>query len=110
MKQFFVLDPTGARDESGKNGFYYPVLYHNTFWQLKTHMVELNSTLPYQRLDMNIQLSTLNNWYFSIMATMDEGMKKPPAKPLAARPNQAAATARNSSSSRKPSSTLTPGS
>ncbi|KAK5172549.1 uncharacterized protein LTR77_002669 [Saxophila tyrrhenica] len=76
LRQFYVLDPTGARDESGKNGFYYPLCYLNTFWQLKSHMTELNSTLPVDRLDMNVALSTLANWQFSIMATMDEGMKE----------------------------------
>lgn len=76
LKQFFVLDPTGARDASGKNGFHYPVLYHNTFWQLNSHMLELNSTIPIERLDLNVQLNTLSPWQFSIMASMDEGMKE----------------------------------
>lgn len=76
VRQFYILDPTDARDASGKNGFYYPLCYHNTFWQLKSHMTELNSTHPVDRLDMNVALSTLANWQFSIMATMDEGMKE----------------------------------
>lgn len=76
LKQFYVLDPTGARDESGKNGFYYPVVYFNTFWQLKTHMVELNKTIPIEKLEMNVRLSTLANWQFGVMASMDEGMKE----------------------------------
>ena len=76
VKQFYILDPTNARDESGKNGFYYPVVYLNTFWQLRSHMTELNSTNPMKKLDMNVRLSTLANWQFSIMASMDEGMKE----------------------------------
>ncbi len=76
LKQFYTLDPTGARDSSGRNGFYYPLCYHNTFWQLKSHMTELNSSVPIETLDMNVALSTLANWQFSIMATMDEGMKE----------------------------------
>lgn len=39
-------------------------------------MTELNSTHPIDRLDMNVALSTLANWQFSIMSTMDEGMKE----------------------------------
>ena len=76
MKQFYTLDPTNSRDDSGKNGFYYPVLYHNTFWQLKSHMFELNKTHPIDKLEMNVRLSTLSNWQFGLMAAMDEGMRE----------------------------------
>lgn len=76
VKQFYTLEATGARDESGKNGWYYPVLYFNTFWQLKTHMTELNSTIPVDTLPINVDLSTLASWQFSIMCSMDEGMKE----------------------------------
>lgn len=76
MRQFYTLDPSGARDATGKNAWYYPVLYLNTFWQLRSHMTELNSTIPMERLPINIDLSTLANWQFSVMASMDEGMKE----------------------------------
>ncbi|QIX01943.1 hypothetical protein AMS68_007460 [Peltaster fructicola] len=58
VKQFYVLEATGKRDASGKNGWYYPVVYPNTFFQLKKDMYELNKTTP------------------SIMAAMDHGMKE----------------------------------
>jgi len=76
LRMSYTLEPTGARDETGQNGFYYPVTYLNTFWQLKTHMTELNATHPIRQLPININLATLPNWQFSIMATMDEGMKE----------------------------------
>lgn len=76
VRQFYSLEATGARDESGKNGWYYPVLYLNTFWQLKTHMVELNTTIPYETLPINVHLDKLSNWKFSLMASIDEGMKE----------------------------------
>jgi hypothetical protein len=76
VKQYYVLESTGARDATGQNGWYYPVLYLNTFWQLKPHMVELNSTLPIDRLPININIGTLHNWAFSIMTSLDEGMKE----------------------------------
>lgn len=76
VKQYYMLEATGARDETGKNGWFYPLLYHNTFWQMKKDMVELNSTIPYETLPMNIHISTLANWQFSVMASMDEGMKE----------------------------------
>ncbi|KAK4580275.1 hypothetical protein LTR86_000478 [Recurvomyces mirabilis] len=76
VRQFYTLESTGARDETGKNGWYYPVVYVNTFWQLKSHMTELNSTEPVSTLPMNVGVSTLGNWQFNIMASMDEGMKE----------------------------------
>ena len=76
VKQYYMLEATGARDETGRNGWFYPVVYHNTFWQMKKDMVELNSTIPYETLPMNVRISTLANWQFSVMASMDEGMKE----------------------------------
>ena len=64
---------TGARDATGKNGWYYPVLFVNTFWQLKTHMTTLNSTVT--RLPLHIDLNHLSNWKFSIISSIDEGAK-----------------------------------
>ncbi|KAG9518037.1 CLPTM1 domain protein, partial [Aureobasidium melanogenum] len=74
MRQFVSLEATGARDESGQNGWYYPVLYLNTFWQLRSQMTELNSTV--QEMPLNLDLQTDPNWKFSVMASMDEGMKE----------------------------------
>lgn len=76
VRQFYTLEPNGKRDSTGKNGFYYPVLYLNTFWQMKKDMIELNSTIPQETLPINVGLSTLANWQFSMMASMDEGMKE----------------------------------
>lgn len=76
VKQFYIMEATGARDETGKNGWYYPVLYLNTFWQLKSQMTELNSTIPQTTLPINVGVSTLAGWQFSVMCSMDEGMKQ----------------------------------
>jgi hypothetical protein len=76
VKQYYTLEATGARDATGQNGWYYPVMYLNTFWQLKPHMVELNSTNPIDRLPINVNIGTLHNWLFSIMTSLDEGMKE----------------------------------
>ncbi|KAJ9665384.1 hypothetical protein H2201_004461 [Coniosporium apollinis] len=74
VRSFVHLDRTGSRDASGQNGWYYPILYVNTFWQLRDHMTELNSTV--KRLPLRITLNNLNSWKFSLYATMDEGMKQ----------------------------------
>ena len=74
LRKNVVFEPTGARDETGQNGWYYPVLFLNTFWQLRSHMTELNDTV--KEVPLNIQLKNLQNWKYSIMASMDQGMKE----------------------------------
>jgi Cleft lip and palate transmembrane protein 1 (CLPTM1) len=68
-----VLDPTNSRDPSGRNTFYYPVFFLNTFWQLKSHMTELNDTV--KEVPLNIQLNNLASWKYTLISSMDEGMK-----------------------------------
>lgn len=73
-RQNVQLEPSGARDETGQKAWYYPILYLNTFWQLRSDMTEINSTVT--ELPLNIHLKNDANWKFSIMASMDEGMKE----------------------------------
>ena len=73
VRQYVNLEATGARDASGQNGWYYPILFPNTFWQLRDHMTELNSTV--KTLPLHITLNNLNNWKFSLYASIDDGMK-----------------------------------
>lgn len=72
-RQWLHLDATGARDGTGQNGWYYPILFVNTFWQLKTHMMELNSTVT--TLPFHVDLNTQANWLFNIIASIDENVK-----------------------------------
>jgi Cleft lip and palate transmembrane protein 1 (CLPTM1) len=74
IRQYVHLDVTGARDGSGQNGWYYPMLFINTFWQLRSHMIELNSTIT--RLPFHVDLNTQANWLFSIISSMEEGNKQ----------------------------------
>jgi len=74
VRQYVHLEATGARDKTGLNGWYYPVLYVNTFWQLKSHMTVLNSTV--KRVPIHIDLQNFANWKFSLMASVDEGAKQ----------------------------------
>ena len=73
-QQYVQLESSGARDASGQNGWYYPILFMNTFWQLKDHMMELNETVT--TLPMHVTLNNLANWKFSIYASMDESIKQ----------------------------------
>ena len=74
LRQFVQLEATGARDASGQNGWYYPILFPNTFWQLRGHMTELNTTV--KTLPLHMELNNLQNWKFSIYASIDESMKQ----------------------------------
>ncbi|KAH0556882.1 hypothetical protein GP486_005334, partial [Trichoglossum hirsutum] len=74
LRQWVELERTGARDASGQNGWYYPIAFVNTFWQLRDHMTELNSTV--KTLPLHIDLNTLGNWKFSMYASIDESMKQ----------------------------------
>ena len=74
VRQHVQLETTGARDASGQNGWYYPILFINTFWQLRDHMTELNTTV--KDLPLHISLTNMNNWKMSLYASIDEGMKQ----------------------------------
>ncbi|PGH00682.1 hypothetical protein GX51_05668 [Blastomyces parvus] len=73
-RQYLQLERTGARDATGQNGWYYPILFVNTFWQLKSHMTELNSTV--ETLPLHITLKNLQNWKFTLLANIDENTKQ----------------------------------
>lgn len=74
VRQYLHTEATGARDSTGQNGWYYPVLFVNTFWQLRTHMIALNSTVT--EVPLHIDLNHLANWKFTILASVDEGAKQ----------------------------------
>lgn len=74
VRSNFQLEATGARDGSGQNTWYYPVIFMNRFWQLRSQMTEINSTV--QQLPLNIHLTNMKNWKHSLYAAMDDGMKK----------------------------------
>jgi hypothetical protein len=73
VRSFIQLERSGSRDASGQNGWYYPILFLNTFWQLRSHMTELNSTVT--ELPIHIHLNNMANWKFSVLASLDDGMK-----------------------------------
>ncbi|PGH31717.1 hypothetical protein GX50_05496 [[Emmonsia] crescens] len=73
-RQYLQLEKTGARDATGQNGWYYPILFVNTFWQLRSHMTELNSTV--ETLPVHITLKNLQNWKFVLLSNIDESSKQ----------------------------------
>ncbi|KAF2016718.1 cleft lip and palate associated transmembrane protein 1 [Aaosphaeria arxii CBS 175.79] len=73
VRAFFQLESEGARDASGQHSWYYPVLFTNTFWQLKKHMIELNDTVT--TLPLNVKLNNLANWKFNLYASVEENIR-----------------------------------
>ncbi|KAI6262301.1 hypothetical protein MCOR19_001494 [Pyricularia oryzae] len=69
IRQFLHLEPTGARDGTGQNSWYYPILFVNTFWQLKAHMTQINETV--KTLPIRIDLNNLAPWKFQTMASIE---------------------------------------
>jgi len=74
VRHYLQLEQTGARDGSGQNSWYYPILYVNTFWQLKAHMTLLNDTV--KTLPMHIDLDNMAKWKFQTMASIDLSSKE----------------------------------
>ena len=85
LRQNVVLEPTGARDQTGQHGWYYPVVFLNTFWQLRSHMTELNDTV--KEMPLNIHIKNLRSWQYNILASMDHGMKETQAQAASGTPN-----------------------
>ncbi|KAF3935751.1 hypothetical protein ABW19_dt0209699 [Dactylella cylindrospora] len=73
VRQHYSLERENARDQSGKNGWFYPVIFVNDFWLLKDHMVPINDTVPSQPL--HISIYNIQNWKFNIYASMDQAFK-----------------------------------
>ncbi|KAK4105028.1 cleft lip and palate transmembrane 1 [Parathielavia hyrcaniae] len=73
-RQFLRLEATGARDGTGQNSWYYPILFVNTFWQLKAHMTLLNDTV--KSMPIRIDLNNLADWKFKTMASIDLSSKE----------------------------------
>ena len=84
LRKNIVLEPTGARDYTGQNGWYYPVVFLNTFWQLRSHMTELNDTV--KTIPLNIELKSFASWKYNIMASVDDSMKQSQAASASGNP------------------------
>jgi hypothetical protein len=68
-RQFLNLEPTGARDGTGQNSWYYPFLFVNTFWQLRSHMTLLNDTV--KTLPVRIDLNNMRGIQFKTVAAIE---------------------------------------
>ena len=81
LRKNINLEKSGARDASGQNGWYYPILHLNTFWQLRSQMTEINNTV--KTVPFNIEFKNMKSWQYSMLASMDEGIKQQSAQTAA---------------------------
>lgn len=72
-RSFVVPVQNGARDATGQHSWYYPILFPNTFWQLKKDQIEVNETVT--TLPLNVKLNNLANWKFNLYASMEENIR-----------------------------------
>lgn len=75
LKDAFVLDPLNRRDNNtGLVVQYFPLIYPNKFWQLRTHMSEINSTVESLELNLNIEFSKF--WKIQMLTVLNDGFNK----------------------------------
>ena len=68
----------GARDATGTQGFYKPIVFPNDFWLLRSHLTEINTTTPSVPLEISFQ--PMSYFKFQLFSSMthgfDEAMKQ----------------------------------
>ena len=60
-----------ARDDTGQYGYYYPVVFPNEFWHLRSHLIELNETTT--KLPLQVTYQALSYMKFQLFATLTAG-------------------------------------
>jgi Cleft lip and palate transmembrane protein 1 (CLPTM1) len=63
-----------ARDESGLNALYNPIIYPNEFWNLRSQFTEINSTTT--TLPLRIILQPMSYFKFQLFASMTVGFRE----------------------------------
>ncbi|KAI9305745.1 cleft lip and palate transmembrane protein 1-domain-containing protein [Cunninghamella echinulata] len=74
------FDDKLSRDDSGKFGFYKPIVYPNDFWLLRSNAYPINETLS--TLPLIIHLEPISMWKFNIYATMTDAMNGGSTNPM----------------------------
>ncbi|KLO14990.1 cleft lip and palate associated transmembrane protein [Schizopora paradoxa] len=65
---------SNLRDETGKKGYYLPVVFPNDFWQLRSQLVEINSTTP--ELPLRIEFQPMSYFKFQLFASLGFGFSE----------------------------------
>ncbi|KAI0034079.1 cleft lip and palate associated transmembrane protein [Vararia minispora EC-137] len=64
----------GARDQTGTKGYYYPIVFPNEFWHLRSQLVEVNETTP--TLPLQIILQPMSYFKFQLFASLTAGFQQ----------------------------------
>lgn len=62
LKRYFRIHET--------NGYYYPMIYFNEFWLLKSNLIEVNETVPSVSIELTV--SSIRPWLVQIYTQMEE--------------------------------------
>ena len=60
---------TPERDESGRP-YYWPIIFPNEFWHLRSQYIELNTTTP--TVPLQIEFQPMSYWKFNIFAALTQ--------------------------------------
>ncbi|TFK25929.1 cleft lip and palate associated transmembrane protein [Coprinopsis marcescibilis] len=63
-----------ARDDTGTKGYYYPIIFPNEFWHMKSHYQELNSTTT--SLPIQFTFEPMSFLKFQMFASMTHGFNE----------------------------------
>lgn len=73
VKTDVVLIP-GKRDETGKEGYYNPIIFPNEFWHLRSQYIEINATTP--TVPLQIVFQPMSYFKFQVFASMTFGFQE----------------------------------
>ena len=70
-----------GRDTTSQSAAYYPIVYPNDFWQLRSQLVEINATYPadpHERLvlPLSVEFQTMGFTKMQIFASMTHGFEE----------------------------------
>lgn len=66
-----VLIIPDKRDETGREGYYKPIVFANEFWHLRSHYIQINETTP--SLPVQIIFQPMSWMKFQVFASMTHG-------------------------------------
>ena len=63
-----------ARDDTGTKGYYYPVIFPNDFWNLRSHYIEINETTT--SLPLQVVFQPMSYFKFQLFASLTQGFQQ----------------------------------
>jgi hypothetical protein len=81
MSYWVDIRTTPDRDASGQSAFYYPIIFPNDFWHLRSQLVEINATYPHDPkgklvLPLSVDFHPMGFTKMQIFASMTHGFEE----------------------------------